>query len=68
MSRWNFGEGKTFSSASEAFRDADYATPIWRCESEWDRSKDILVALVVFMVAIGFIYLFIKGFILWLSL
>ena len=68
MSRWNFGEGKTFSSASEAFRDADYATPIWRCESEWDRSKDMLVTLVVFMVAIGFIYIFIKGFILWLSL
>ena len=68
MSRWNFGEGKTFSSASEAFRDADYATPIWRCESEWDRSKDMLVALVIFMVAIGIIYLFIKGFILWLSL
>lgn len=26
--------GKTFRSASEAFRDADYATPIWRCESK----------------------------------
>jgi len=28
MSQWNYGEGKTYRSASEAFRDADYATAI----------------------------------------
>ena len=30
MSKWNYGEGKTYRSASEAFRDADYATAIQR--------------------------------------
>jgi hypothetical protein len=33
---------KTHRTASEAFRDADYATPIWRCETEWDRTKEYL--------------------------
>ena len=33
---------KTHRTVSEAFRDADYATPIWRCESEWDRTKEYL--------------------------
>jgi len=39
MSKWNYGVDKTYRSASEAFRDADYATPLWRCETEWDRTK-----------------------------
>lgn len=42
MSRWNYGVDKTYRSASEAFRDADYATPIWRCETEWDRTKNYI--------------------------
>jgi len=33
---------KTHRTASEAFRDADYATPIWRCENDWDRTKGYL--------------------------
>ena len=33
---------KTHRTVSEAFRDADYATPIWRCESDWDRTKEYL--------------------------
>jgi len=36
---------KTHRSVSEAFRDADYATPIWRCESDWDRTKQYLVGI-----------------------
>jgi hypothetical protein len=24
-------------------RDADYATPIWRCENDWDRAKEYIV-------------------------
>lgn len=42
MSKWNYGLDKTYRSASEAFRDADYATPIWRCETEWDRTKEYI--------------------------
>lgn len=38
---------RTYSTVSEAFKDADYATPIWRCETEWDRSKEIIGGLLV---------------------
>jgi len=38
---------KTHRSVSEAFRDADYATPIWRCETEWDRTKEYLKWIVM---------------------
>ena len=43
---------RTHRSASEAFRDADYATPIWRCETEWDRTKEYLLwgAMWVFVL------------------
>jgi hypothetical protein len=57
MSTRNKGMGKTYSSASEAFRDADYATPIWRCETEWDRTKDCVVWIVLWAVLLGSLYL-----------
>ena len=43
---------RTHRSASEAFRDADYATPIWRCESDWDRTKQYLgwIAMWAFLL------------------
>lgn len=57
MSRWNYGVDKTYRSASEAFRDADYATPIWRCESDWDRTKNYLGWIVLWSVTLGSLYL-----------
>ena len=57
MSKWNHGEGKTYSSMSEAFRDADYATPMWRCETDWDRTKNYLVWGVMWAVLLGGLYL-----------
>jgi hypothetical protein len=57
MSKWNHGEGKTYSSMSEAFRDADYATPMWRCETDWDRTKDYLVWGVMWATLLGCLYL-----------
>jgi len=27
---------------SEAVKDADDATAIWRCETEWDRTKELV--------------------------
>jgi hypothetical protein len=48
---------RTYSTASEAFKDADYATPIWRCETEWDRSKDILGGMFVVGAIVGAIAL-----------
>jgi hypothetical protein len=49
--------GKTYRSTSEAFKDADYATPIWRCETEWDRTKEYLKWIVMWAVLLGSLYL-----------
>jgi len=62
MSKWNYGEGKTYRSASEAFRDADYATPIWRCETDLDRAKDYLVWGVMWAMLLGCLYLVVLAF------
>ena len=56
MSRWNYGVDKTYRSASEAFRDADYATPIWRCESDWDRTKQYLSGLAMWVFLLFSLY------------
>ena len=47
---------KTHRSASEAFRDADYATPIWRCETEWDKTKDYLAWIGMWAVLLFALY------------
>lgn len=60
MSTRSFGKvGKTYTSASEAFRDADYATGLWKCESDTQRAinmiKDqwvVLAAIVVMFAAV----------------
>jgi len=48
---------KTHRTASEAFRDADYATGLWRCESEWDRVKDSAGWIAMWIVTLGGLYL-----------
>jgi hypothetical protein len=47
---------KTHRTMSEAFKDADYATPIWRCETEWDRVKDGAIWVVLWIALIGSLY------------
>jgi len=47
---------KTHRSVSEAFRDADYATPIWRCESDWDRTKQYLGWIAMWLVVLFALY------------
>lgn len=62
MSKWNYGVDKTYRSASEAFRDADYATPIWKCETEWQRTKNCLGWIVMWVGVLGVLYLFMSLF------
>jgi hypothetical protein len=57
MSTRNKGIGKTYRSTSEAFKDADYATPIWRCETEWDRAKEYIGWGLMWAVLLGSLYL-----------
>jgi len=44
---------QTARSVSEALRDADYATPIWRCETDWDRSKSIVRDMFMWVLLFG---------------
>ena len=48
---------RTHRSTSEAFRDADYATPIWRCETDLDRAKEYIVWGVIWAILLGCLYL-----------
>jgi hypothetical protein len=51
---------KTHRSASEAFRDADYATPIWRQKGELEDftewCKDSMVVIPFLFVLVAAIY------------
>ena len=38
-------------------RDADYATPIWRCENDWDRAKEYIQWGGMWAVLLGSLYL-----------
>jgi hypothetical protein len=51
----------------EAFKTADYATPIWRCETENDKGLRKLgeTALMVMLVCVSMLVLY--GFVVWLE-
>jgi hypothetical protein len=38
-------------------RDADYATGLWRCETEWDRTKEYLLWGLMWAVLLSSLYL-----------
>lgn len=62
MSMRSYGMvGKTYTNASEAFKDADYATPIWRCETDYDRTirllKDLFWFGILLSIVVGGIFL-----------
>ena len=48
---------KMKSSASEAYKDVDYATPIWRCENDWDRTKEYLAWAGMWVILLSALYL-----------
>lgn len=55
---WHRAKAK--GSLSEAYRDADYATPIWKCSSEWDDfvqfAKDLVITLPFIALAFYIVY------------
>ena len=59
--------GRTYSSASEAFKDADYATPIWRCETRFERDWRIVKAWVSVLLGLGLAYVIAFAFVDWLK-
>jgi hypothetical protein len=58
--------GKTYRSASEAFKDADYATPFWKCESDFDvMLRYISDSIIGALLAVLSFSLFIYGLYIW---
>jgi hypothetical protein len=45
--------GKTYRSTDEAFKDADYATPIWRCETEREQGWRMIKVCAGIVSGIG---------------
>ena len=59
--------GRTYSSASEAFKDADYATAIWRCETEAEHGCRVIKAWAGVISGIGLAYYFAFAVVDWLK-
>jgi len=49
--------GKTYRSTDEAFKGTDYATPMWKCENDWDRTKEYFGWGLMWAVLLGVLYL-----------
>jgi hypothetical protein len=58
---------KSKSSMGEAYKDADYATPIWRCESDAERGWRMMKGFAGVASGIGLAYVFAFAFIDWLK-
>jgi hypothetical protein len=48
---------KMKSSVSEAYKDVDYATGLWRCENDWDRAKEYAQWAGMWIVLLSALYL-----------
>ncbi len=59
--------GRTYSSASEAFKDADYATAIWRCETRFEHEWRQVKGWIAVVLGIGLAYLVAFAFVDWLK-
>jgi len=47
--------GRTSRTASEAFKDADYATPIWKCSTDFDRGMHFIKEACIGFAQAGFL-------------
>ena len=57
----------TARSVDEAFKTADYATPIWRCETDTEKGIKFFVNMVVGMLVVGLPLLLVYSFMVWLD-
>jgi hypothetical protein len=54
-------------TSDEAFKTADYATPIWRCETDSEKGIKFFVNMVVGMLVVGLPLLLVYSFMVWLD-
>ena len=59
--------GTTPRSLDEAFKTADYATPIWRCENDTDKGIKFLINMVVGMLMVAVPLVAVYSFVSWLD-
>jgi hypothetical protein len=60
--------GTTPRTTDEAFKTADYATPIWRCESDTEKGIKFVVDMVVGMLVVAVPMALVYGFMVWLDM
>jgi hypothetical protein len=54
-------------TTDEAFKTADYATPIWRCETDTENGFKFFINMLVGMLMVGLPLVMVYSFILWLD-
>lgn len=54
-------------TSDEAFKTADYATPIWRCETDTEKGIKFFVNMVVGMLMVALPLLAVYSFMVWLD-
>jgi hypothetical protein len=54
-------------SLDEAFKTADYATPIWRCETDTQKGVRFFFEMLAGMLMVGLPLLVVYGLVLWLD-
>jgi hypothetical protein len=54
-------------TTDEAFKTADYATPIWRCESDTDKGIKFFIDMVVGMLMVAVPLVAVYSFVSWLD-
>lgn len=59
--------GTTPRTMGEAFKTADYATPIWRCETENENGFKFFVNMLVGMLMVALPMTLVYGFVVWLD-
>jgi hypothetical protein len=55
-------------TSDEAFKTADYATPIWRCESDTEKGIKFFVDMVIGMLMVALPMALVYSFISWLDM
>ena len=51
----------------EAFKTADYATPIWRCETDTQKGIKFFINMVVGMLMVALPLVMVYSFVVWLD-
>lgn len=60
--------GTTPRTLSEANKDADYATPIWRCETDSEKGWKFLVEALLGFGVVGLGATLLYGLLVWIDL